>query len=139
MRRLSALTLATSLVLLLGGCASSGIMTSSNITSVDLGSADYEIVATGVAGSATAHYILGVSAPYWFQAQAVAVARVGGSQFLYQDALQDLWNTFEEAHGPVEGRRLALINVRQDFDGLNLVLYTRPTLSITADVVEFSR
>ena len=124
---------------LLGGCASSGIMTAGNLTNVELGEADYAIVATDVTGEATAHYILGVSAPYFFQAQAVALARVGGSQFLYQDALEDLWSTFESEYGDVAGRSLALVNVRLDTDALNLILYTRPTLSITADVVEFVR
>lgn len=124
-------------MVVLSGCASSGIMTAATLTNVELGEDDYAIVATDVSGTATAHYLLGFSAPYLFQAQAVAVARVGGSKFLYQAALEDLWASFAEVHGAVEGRGLALVNVRMDVDALNLILYTRPTLSITADVVEF--
>ena len=137
MGRKNAVLMVLAVMVILGGCASSGIMTAGNLTNVELGEADYEIVATDVTGEASAHYILGLSAPYVFQAQALALARVGGSQFLYRDALEDLWSTFEGEYGDVAGRSLALVNVRLDIDALNLILYTRPTLSITADVVEF--
>lgn len=126
-------------VLVLGGCASSGMMAAGNLTNVDLGDGDYRVVATDVGGEATAHYVLGISAPYWFQTVAVAVARVGGSEFLYRAALADLWRNFEAEHGSVEGRSLALVNLRFDFEALNLLVYTRPTVSVRADVVEFTR
>lgn len=125
--------------LALGGCASSGMMAAGNVTNVDLGGSDYRIVATDVGGEASAHYLIGISAPYWFQMSAVALARVGGSEFLYRDALQDLWRNFESEHGSTDGRSLALVNLRYDFEALNLLVYTRPTVSVRADVIEFTR
>jgi hypothetical protein len=38
----------------------------------------------------------------------------------------------------VEGERLALVNVRYDVSALNLLLYTQPTVTVRADVVEFT-
>lgn len=125
--------------LVLGGCASTGMMAAGNVTNVDLGGSDYRIVATDIGGEATAHYLIGVSAPYWFQMSAVAIARVGGSEFLYRDALRDLWRNFETEHGSTDGRSLALANLRYDFEALNLLVYTRPTVSVRADVIEFTR
>jgi hypothetical protein len=52
--------------------------------------------------------------------------------------MEDLWSSFEAQHGPAEGRRLALVNVRYDSDATNLLLYSDLTLAIRADVVEFT-
>lgn len=134
----NALALAVA-ALVLGGCASSGMMAAGNVTNVDLAANDYRVVATDVGGEATAHYVIGVSAPYWFQMSVLAIARVGGSEFLYRDALQDLWRNFESEHGSTDGRSLALANLRYDFDALNLLVYTRPRVSVRADVIEFTR
>jgi hypothetical protein len=68
----------------------------------------------------------------------LALARVQGEGALYRQALQNLWANFRAEHGDVEGRDLALVNVRFDGDALNLILYTRPTVSVRADVVEFT-
>ena len=72
------------------------------------------------------------------QVSTIAVARVSGSGMIYGDALQNLWDNFADANGPVEGRNLALVNVRYDTDALNLILYTSPTVFVYADVVEFT-
>ena len=128
------------LVLLLTGCASSGVFSSTNITNVELSESSYRIVATDVAGEATAGYLLGFSAARGSEMQTIALLRIEGDGALYQEALADLWRTFENAHGPVEGRSLALINVRYDAEAANyLGLYTQPTISVRADVIEFTR
>jgi hypothetical protein len=57
---------------------------------------------------------------------------------LYKEALENLWKNFETTNGSVEGRRLALVNVRYDADALNLFVYTQPKIVIRADVVEFT-
>jgi hypothetical protein len=63
---------------------------------------------------------------------------VSGSGQLYGAALEDLWSSFAAEHGSPEGRKLALTNVRSDTDALNLLLYTSSTVTIRADVVEFT-
>lgn len=123
------------------GCVSTGSFPSANVTNVELSEANYEIVATDVSGEASAGYILGFSAGFGVGSQmsTLALARVEGDGDLYRQAIQNLWANFRAEHGDVEGRDLALVNVRFDGDALNLfLLYSRPTVSIRADVIEFT-
>jgi hypothetical protein len=122
---------------LLTGCASSGIFPAAHVTQVQLSSPNYQMVAVNVGGEATAAYLLGASASLFSEMRTVALFRLEGTGLLYQEALQDLWTNFERQHGAVAGRRLALVNVRYDSDALNLIVYTRPRISVRADVVEF--
>lgn len=134
------LVLVVGLVLTTTGCATTGSFPSANLTTVELSEANFEVVATDVSGEASAGYLLGISGSFGLSSQTntLALARVEGDGALYRAALQDLWATFRAEHGEVEGRDLALVNVRFDSDALNLLLYTRPTVSIRADVVEFT-
>lgn len=136
-RRLLALVAAPVLLAAVSGCATSGAFNAANLTNVELSSDNYRIVATDVDGEATAGYLLGASIGTASRVQTAAIARVSGSGALYRDAMADLWRSFASEHGPVEGRNLALVNVRIDTDALNLLLYTRARLGIRADVVEF--
>ncbi|MFH1570170.1 MAG: hypothetical protein ABIL09_19420, partial [Gemmatimonadota bacterium] len=63
--------------------------------------------------------------------------RVSGTGELYGEAMDDLWRRFEAEHGPVVGRRLALVNLRYDANARNFLVYNDIALSIRADVVEF--
>ncbi|WP_373495152.1 DUF6567 family protein [Aquiflexum sp.] len=119
------------------GCASSGMHMSSSLTNVELSSANYRIVARSVSGEAKAGYIFGASFGVGMYAQVVGVARVSGDKALYKTAMDNLWSNFEAKHGNIEGRNLALINVRYDVDALNLIVYTQPILTIQADIIEF--
>jgi hypothetical protein len=134
------LLLTTVLLLTTTGCVTTGSFPSANVTNVELSEGNYEIVATDVAGEASAGYILGFSAGFGVGSQmsTLAVARVQGEGTLYREAIQNLWANFRAEYGEVEGRDLALVNVRFDGDALNLILYTRPIVSIRADVVEFT-
>ena len=123
--------------LLLSGCANTGLFFSANNTEVELSSNNYEIVATNVSGESEAGYLLGVSFSAGAATNTVALARVSGSGMLYTEALENLWKDYEEKHGSVIGKKLALVNVRYDSDALNLILYTKAKISIRADVVEF--
>lgn len=127
------------LIPLLTGCANSGAFTSTHRTDVQLSGDNYEIVATDVTGEATAGYVLGISAGGGTQqVGTLALARVTGSDQLYGDALKDLWTRFRAEHGDVQGRQLALTNVRFDGDALNLLLFTRPKITVRADVIAFT-
>lgn len=122
----------------LSGCASTGAFNTLNTTEVKLAESNYEIVATNVQGEAKAGYILGVSGSAGRQLRTFALARVSGSGQLYGDALKDLWARFETENGDPAGKDLALVNVRYDVEALNLILYTRPKVSVRADVVKFT-
>jgi hypothetical protein len=126
------------LVAALSGCASAGIFPAAHVSAVDLRDGNFQVVAVNVGGEAQAGYILGVSAAIFGEMRTVALARVMGTGRLYQEALADLWANFERQHGSAPGRSLALVNIRFDSEALNLILFTRPTVSVRADVVEFS-
>ena len=134
--------LGAALVLLLvstTGCVTTGSFPSANITNVELAEGNFEIVATDVSGEASAGYLLGLSGGFGLTSSTstLALARVSGEGALYREAIRNLWDNFRAEYGEVEGRDLALVNVRFDTDALNLILYTQPKVSIRADVVEF--
>ena len=120
------------------GCASTGMFTASDLTEVQLQKGNFIIVARNVSGEAEAGYIFGSSFSLGMMTNTVAVLRVSGTGMLYKEALEDLWKNYETVHGPVEGKKLALVNVRYDADALNLFVYTRPKVMVRADVVEFT-
>ncbi len=122
----------------LAGCAQTGMFVAGNMTNVELSEPNYKIVAIGVSGEAKASYLLGVAFSKGQETGAVALARIGGTGQLYKEAMEHLWQDFEESNGPVVGRRLALTNIRYDSDSHNLLVYSDITLSIRADVIEFT-
>jgi hypothetical protein len=100
---------------------------------------NFDIIAKDVMGTAYADYLLGVSASTGAVSNTFALVRVGGTATLYNDALNSLWRNFEETYGSTEGRNLVLANVRYDADILNLLVFTKTTLYVHADVVEFNQ
>ena len=125
-------------VAVLYGCAQAGLYAAGNMTSVELAEPNFEIVDTDVGGKASAAYLIGVSYSLGHRTESVSVFRVRGTGELYREAMADLWAQFAEEHGPVEGRKLALINVRYDTSVRNFLVYNSAELSIRADVVEFT-
>ncbi len=133
------LSLFLCLVLLaMSGCSTGGMFSSGNITDVQLQRNNFKIIARGVSGEATAGYILGGSFSMGMATNTFALVRVYGTGLLYKEALEDLWKNYETTYGSVEGKKLALINVRYDAEALNLIVYTRPKINIRADVIEFT-
>jgi hypothetical protein len=120
------------------GCATGGMFPSGHVTDVQLQRNNFTIVARNVTGTAQAEYLFGMSFSMGMTTNTFALLRIGGTGMLYQEALADLWKNYEAAHGPVEGKKLALVNVRYDAEALNLYVYTRPTVMIRADIVEFT-
>ena len=98
----------------LSGCIASGVFNTAHLTNVQLTEGNYRVVATNVSGEASAGYLLGVSATLNTEMRTLALARVSGEDLLYQAAFANLWENFEAEHGPVDGRRLALVNVRYE-------------------------
>ena len=126
------------LALAFAGCGQAGLFASTNLTQVELSEPNYKIVATGVSGEAKASYLIGITVSSGPVTNSVSLKRLKGTGKLYQEALDNLWAQFATEHGAVEGRRLALINVRYDANTRNFVLYSDVVLSVRADVVEFA-
>lgn len=132
------LLLTLALLVMVTGCTTSGIFSSTHLTNVELSESNYRIVAKNVGGEASAEYILGISGAFRGEMQSFALVRINGEGMLYQEAIDNLWSNFEAQYGrSVEGERFALVNVRYDSDALNLLLYTKPIVAIRADVIEF--
>ncbi len=125
------------LAFLFAGCTNSGAFLSVNQTNVELGEGNYSLTATGVEGQAQAAYIIGLSYSSGFIANTVALVRVSGSEKLYADALDNLWQNYESNHGAISDKKLALTNIRYDTDIVNLILYTQVKITVRADIIEF--
>ncbi len=123
----------------LSGCYTGGSFLAQNVTNIELSRTNFDIIAKDVVGSAYADYLLGFSASTGAVSNTFALVRVGGTATLYNDAVNSLWRNFEENYGSAEGRNLVLANVRFDTDILNLIVFTKTTLYIHADVVEFNQ
>ena len=124
--------------LFVSGCSTGGMFTAGNLTDVQLQKGNYKIIERGLSGESSAAYLLGVTAPTGMTTNTLALVRVEGTGMLYKEALDNLWTNYEAAHGPAQGKKLALINVHYDSDALNLFVYTQAKLIIRADVVEFT-
>jgi hypothetical protein len=121
------------------GCATAGNFNSMNVTNVELSKNNFRIIATDVYGEASASYLLGFSVAQGGEMQTVALIPLGGDRLLYKVALENLWkNVPQTPLGGIDERSLALVNVRFDADALNVLgLYTKPKISVRADVIEF--
>jgi hypothetical protein len=120
------------------GCSASGAFTAGNVTDVQLQRGNFRIAARNVTGEAQAGYLFGGTFSLAMASSTFALVRISGSGMLYKEALENLWKNYETTNGPVEGKKLALVNVRYDSDALNMFVYTQPHLVIRADVVEFT-
>ena len=114
-----------------------GTFLANNITNVVLSQSNFNIVARDLQGKAMQGYLFGVSAPQGSDLNTFALIKVSGVEKPYAAAVQDLWNKYREKYGDIEGKKLALVNIRQDTETLNTLIYTEARYFITADVVEF--
>ena len=129
---------ATLSVIFLTGCTTSGAFLSLNQTQVNLEQANYTITATNVSGYSETAYVLGISYGTGLTVNTFAAGRVEGTGLLYKEALENLWTNYEKDHGTIDGKRLALANVRYDTDILNLLIYTKVMMNVRADIIEFT-
>lgn len=128
---------ALALTLILNGCASTGLTASSHVTNVQLTNPNFRIIATNVSGEASSKAILGVSYGLGMATTQLALIPITEDRMLYRVAMKNLWSNFATANGSASNRKLALVNVRYDSESLNLILYTKVTTVVVADVVEF--
>ena len=131
------LLLFATLLSFFSSCTIGGSFLAHNVTNVELSDPSFKIVARNIEGYSMANYLIGISYSTGSLANTLALARIGGSAKLYDDAIKNLWKNYSEKHGDIEGKKLVLVNVRYDTDILNLLVYTQTELFINADVVEF--
>lgn len=125
------------IISILGGCASTGLTTSTHVTNVGLSSNNYQIVATNISGEASSAGIVGISLAIGLGGTQFAIIPLSSNRTLYKNAMQNLWTNFEATNGSAAGRTLALTNLRYDSETLNTVVYTKIKIVVIADVVEF--
>ena len=131
------LTCLAGIGLLLNGCASTGLTASSHLTNVGLSSPNFRLVAVNVSGEASSSAVFGVSYGFGMAASQLALIPLESKRMLYKAAMENLWQNFEAANSPAANRKLALVNLRFDSESLNAFVFTRLTVAVIADVVEF--
>jgi hypothetical protein len=109
-----------STVAILTGCASGGRFEHATATDVRLSENNYRVIQPGARGGSSGFSLLGFI-PITSPSYATAKAR------LYKSVGQDL-----------KGRSIALANQTQDRSTLYLILFSIPTVTVTADVIEFT-
>lgn len=124
-------------MIIFGGCANTGMYLSSHQTQIQLTEPNFRIVAKNVSGEAKSAHLFGLTYSLGAMTETIGLIKLEGTGKLYQEAMEDLWNNYEKAHGPVEGKKLALVNVRYDSDFSNWIVYTGANIFIRADVIEF--
>ena len=123
--------------ILLCSCISCGVNLSTHVTQVGLKVPNYQMVARSVSGSATVEGVLGVSYGFGLGASQLSLIPMSDNRTVYKTAMENLWSDFETDHGSIAGRKLALANMRYDSETLNTFFYTKLTVEVIADVVEF--
>jgi hypothetical protein len=104
---------------ILSGCSGTGDFQQSTGTSVSLERNNYKVIKSGAIGRSSGFRLLGI------------IPIVSPS---YAEAKRDL---YQNAGQLLEGRSIALANQTQDRSSLYLVLFSIPTLTFSADIVEF--
>ena len=137
MKQFTLSLIALTFLFALSACGTMGTFRANNITNVVLSQPNFNIVARDLQGTAMQGYLFGVSAPQGSDLNTFALIKVSGAEKPYAAAVQDLWNKYREKYGDIEGKKLALVNIRQDTETLNTLIYTEARYFITADVVEF--
>jgi hypothetical protein len=119
------------------GCATGGAFQAYHVTNVELSQPNFNIVARDLNGTSMQGYLLGVSISQGSDIGTFGLIKVAGVEKLYDTAIRDLWKNYQDNYGKIEGKKLALVNIRQDSEILNTFFYTEAKYFITADVVEF--
>ena len=119
------------------GCTTGGSLLTHNVTNVELSDSEFNIVAKNVEGHSSASYLIGLTYSAGSVSNTLALVRIGGTAKLYNDAIKNLWDNFYAEYGGEEDKNYVLANIRIDNDMLNLILYTKTDLYITADIIEF--
>ena len=119
-RKILSITVCLVFMAILAGCSSEGEFRQSTGTSVSLAGNNYKLIKEGVKGTSSGFRLLGVI-------PIVSPTHAGAKADLYESIGQ-----------PLTGRSVALANETEDRSSLYLILFSIPTITVTADVVEFT-
>jgi len=122
---------------LLTGCGNAGMFVASNSTEVQLKEGNYTIVAKNVTGTSETSYLFGASYSWGVATNSIGIIPLDRNKMLYKEARESLWDNFEKQGESIEGRTLALINIQYDSNTANFIVYTKASVSITADIIGF--
>jgi len=106
-------------VFLAVGCTSTGTFPQTSGTQVDLSKKNFHIVKANAIGKSSGFELFGF---------------IPFAQPTYSEAMSDLY----EKAGVTEGKAQTLTNVTQERSSLYLLLFSIPTLTVRADVIEFT-
>jgi len=120
MKTFKALLIVFTSLLILAGCSNVGDFTQLTGTDVSLKSNNYKVVKAGAKGKSYGFKLLGI----------LPIASPS-----YADAKADLYRSSGQT---LEGRSVALANQTQDHSTLYLILFSIPSITFTADIVEFN-
>ena len=102
------------------GCSNVGNMPHGEVASVSLRENNYKLIKVGAKGESSGFNLLGlipIVSPTWANAKASLYKSIGVT---------------------LEGKAIGLANQTEDYSSIYLILFSLPTLTITADVVEFN-
>jgi hypothetical protein len=119
-RKILSIALCSVLMAILTGCSSEGEFRQSTGTSVSLAGNNYKLIKEGVRGTSSGFRLLGII-------PIVSPTHAGAKASLYESIGQ-----------PLTGRSVALANETEDRSSLYLILFSIPTITVTADLVEFT-
>ena len=125
------------LMISLFGCGTMGTFRGNNITNVELSQPNFNIVAKDLEGSASQGYLFGISVPQDLDVGIIGLIKISGEDKPFAAAVKKLCDDYRDKHGDPEGKKLALINIRQDTKVVNALVYAEAKIYITADVIEF--
>ncbi len=104
---------------LVSGCAKTVVMPQSTTTQVDLSRKNYHVIRSNAVGASHGLSLLGL------------LPIVSPT---YTSAMSDLYGTT----GIQEGKAQALVNVNEESSTLYLLVFSVPTLTVRADIIEFT-
>jgi len=114
------ISIVTILIVLLSGCANHGQINGQNTDAVvNLKNNNFKIIKTNVIGESSGFSLFGI---------------IPFSSPAYYKAKKDL---FENAGEDLTGRSIALINQTEDRSFIYLILFSIPTLTLSADIIEY--
>ncbi len=116
MKKVNQWVIVISFFLFLAGC-SAGVLPYQGATTTDLTKKNFRMIKASARGQDSGFYLLGF---------------IPFSSPTYSDAMRNLYEGVN-----VEGKATTLAHVAQDRSTVYLILFSRPKVTVTADIIEF--
>jgi len=124
---------------LFSSCSTSNVNETLSQAHVRLEQANYRVVATQVKGSATGFHVATILPTNANDIRsALQGGPLGGFPVVSASEAKAIDRMYKNA-GDQRNRATALINIRREVSGLNMLLFSIPRVTVTGDLVEFIR